>query len=165
MLSFFINQKKLYIKFIYYLIVFKKYNFMSKFFCKECKAIYNSKESDKASEKLKPHNYILVNDNNFMEIMLFLCQYIKSFDKKMNQTYKDESELLYRIQENRLLINFARGETQCSYIYPKFELLNCKSTQNKNSYCLLYRTQNIVYMTIKFEGKIEEVEILNFWFF
>ena len=130
---------------------------MSKVFCKECKLIYDSKEVDKLHQlsNLKDHEYI--KENNSLEILYYLCQQIKTFDEKIEESYKAESELLYLIQENRILINLFRGESQISIIHPDFELLNCISSKSDESACVMFRSKNIVYMTIKFEGKIKEI--------
>ena len=74
----------------------------------------------------------------YLEILYYLCQQIKSFDEKIEEASKSESELLYLIQENRILINLFRGESQISIIHPDFKLLNCKTIKffdiNRNTY-------------------------------
>ena len=131
---------------------------MSKLFCKECNLIYDEKEIEKLHKQTNLPNHHYIKENNSLEIMSHLCQKIQSLEKKLNESYKVESELLYMIQENRLLINLFRGESQISIVHPEFELLNCKSNQDKEkSACVMFRSKNIVYITIVFDGKIEEI--------
>ena len=130
-----------------------------KVFCKECNLVYNEKDIERLHKisNLSNHNYI--KENNSFEAISHLCNHIKNLEKKIEENYKVESELLYMIQENRLLINLFRSESQISIVHPEFELLNCKSSQDKEkSSCLIFRSKNIVYMTIIFDGKIEEIK-------
>ena len=130
-----------------------------KVFCKDCNLVYEEKEVEKLHKlsNLSKHNY--VKENNCFEAISHLCNHIKNLEKKIEENYKVESELLYMIQENRLLINLFRSESQISIVHPEFELLNCKSRQDsEKSACLMFRSKNIVYMTIVFDGKIEETK-------
>ena len=133
-----------------------------KVFCKECNLVYDEKEVDKLHKQsgFEKHNYI--KENNSFEAISHLCNLVKSLKGKIEENYKVESELLYMIQENRLLINLFRAESQISIIHPQFELLNCKSTcDNEKSSCLMFRFKNIVYLTLIFEGKIDKVTETN----
>lgn len=131
----------------------------TKVFCKECNLVYNENEIAKYHNLTNLKNHTFIKENNSFEAISYLCDHIKNLEKKIEENYKVESELLYMIQENRLLINLFRGESQISIIHPEFELLNCKSSQNKEkTACLMFRSKNIVYMTIVFEGKIEEIK-------
>jgi hypothetical protein len=132
---------------------------MSKLFCKECNLIYDEKEIEKLHKQTNLLNHHYIKENNSLEIMSHLCQKIRNLEAKINESYKVESELLYMIQENRLLINLFRGESQISIVHPEFELLNCKANQDKEkSACVMFRSKNIVYITIVFDGKIEETK-------
>lgn len=130
-----------------------------KVFCKECNLVYDEKDIERLHKlsNLSSHNYI--KNNNSFEAISHLCNHIKNLENKIEENYKVESELLYMIQENRLLINLFRSESQISIVHPEFELLNCKSSQdNEKSSFLMFRAKNIVYMTIIFDGKIEEIK-------
>ena len=130
-----------------------------KVFCKDCNIVYEEKEVEKSHKLLNLSNHNYVKENNCFEAISHLCNYINHLEKKIEENYKVESELLYMIQENRLLINLFRGESQISIVHPEFELLNCKSSQDsEKSACLMFRSKNIVYMTLVFDGKIEEIE-------
>lgn len=134
----------------------------TKLFCKECNSIYKENEIEKyhSLTNLKEHSFI--KENNCFEAISHLCNHIKNLEKKIEENYKVESELLYMIQENRLLINLFRSESQISIIHPEFELMNCISIQDKDkTSCLMFRSKNIVYITIVFEGKIEEIKGLG----
>lgn len=132
---------------------------MSKLFCKECNLIYEEKEIGKLHKEMNYRDHHYIKETNSLEIMSHLCNKIQSLENKLKESYKVESELLYMIQENRLLINLFRGESQISIIHPEFELLNCKSNQDmEKTACVMFRSKNIVYITIAFEGKIEETK-------
>ena len=130
-----------------------------KIFCKECNLVYDEKDIDKLHRlsELKDHTFI--KENNSFEAISHLCNYIKTLEKKIEKNMEVEDELLYMIQENRILINLFRSESQISLVHPEYELLNCKSIQDKEkSSCVMFRSKNIVYITIVFNGKIQEAE-------
>lgn len=132
---------------------------MSKLFCKECNLIYDEKEIDKLHKETNLTNHHYIKESNNLEIMTHLCEKIKHLETKIEENYKVESELLYMIQENRTLLNLFRADSQISIVHPEFELLNCKSIQDKEKCaCVMFRLKNIVYMTINFEGKIKETK-------
>lgn len=133
---------------------------MSKVFCKECNLVYLESEFDKLHKvnNLKDHNKIL--EKNSMEAVEFLSQKLslleERFKKSIEESYKAEYVLLSKIQENRLLLNMFRSENPISLLKPDFELLNCIYTMDKSkSFCNLYRTKNIIYFRLEFNGKIE----------
>ena len=133
---------------------------MSKVFCKECNLVYLESEYAKlhAVNNLKGHNKILEKDS--MEAIDFLSKKLTiledKFKKSMEESYKAEYVLLSKIQENRFLINMFRSENPISLMKPDFELLNCDCTvDKKNSFCNLYRTKNIIYLRLEFNGKID----------
>ena len=130
-----------------------------KVFCKECNLVYNENDIERLHKIANKPNHNYVKEGNCFEAISHLCNHIKNLEKKIEESYKVESELLYMIQENRLLINLFRSESQISVVHPEFELLNCKSSQDKEkSSFLIFRSKNIVYMTIIFDGKIEEIK-------
>jgi hypothetical protein len=130
---------------------------MSKIFCIDCCQIYQEKEVEKLHKELNYKNHQYIQEKNSLEVMPHLFSRIKNLEKKIEESYKAESELLYMIEENSLFINLLRSESQISIIYPEFELLNCKYTQvDKKSECIMFRMKNIIYMTIVFEGTIKE---------
>ena len=133
---------------------------MSKVFCKECNLVYLESEFDKLHKvnNLKDHSKIL--EKNSMEAVEFLSQKLslleERFKKSIEESYKAEYVLLSKIQENRLLLNMFRSENPISLLKPDFELLNCIYTMDKSkSFCNLYRTKNIIYFRLEFNGKIE----------
>lgn len=66
------------------------------------------------------------------------------------------SELFAQVQDNKDLLNYCRSESQITIIQPKYTLLNCLSTKDYAvSSCALFRSNNIVYLTIIFKGTIE----------
>ena len=133
-----------------------------KVYCKECNLIYDEKEVEKLHKLSNFEKHTYVKDNLPFEAVVHLCNRVKELEKKIEENYKVESELLYMIQENRLLINLFRSESQISIIHPEYELLNCKSTRdNEKSSCLMFRSKNIIYLTLVFNGKIDEVTGTN----
>ena len=133
---------------------------MSKVYRKECNLIYLESEFDKLHKinNLKGHNKI--SENNSMEAIDYLSKKLNAleirFKKSIEESYTAEYVLLSKIQENRLLLNMYRSENPVSLLKPDFELLNCDYTMDKaNSFCYLYRTKNIVYFRMEFNGKIE----------
>ena len=101
------------------------------------------------------------NQNNNLDKFVVLANGINLLEQKMDiilkEKYAVESELYEQILDNRNLLNAYKGESEITIVQPEFTLLNCKSTQNKKiSCCAMFRSKNIVYLTLIFEGKIEE---------
>lgn len=78
------------------------------------------------------------------------------FKTKFNEKYAVESEIYHQIHDNRNFLNSIRGESEITIIQPEYNLLNCICNKNdKVSSCAIFRSNNIVYLTIVFEGNIE----------
>ena len=133
-----------------------------KIFCEECNLVYDEKDIEKLHKLSNYKNHTYITEDNSFDAIVHLNNKLKNLEKKFEENYKVESELLYMIQENRLLINLFRGESQISIIHPEYELLNCISTRdNEKSSCLMFRSKNIVYLTLVFNGKIDDVKGTN----
>jgi len=111
--------------------------------------------------KIKEEEKINEKNMSMLDKLVELGNNIKSLDQKMFIKFKErkivESELFAQVQDNRDLLDYCRGESQITIIQPKYNLQNCKSTKDESkSSCAIFRSKNIVYLTIVFEGKIEE---------
>lgn len=135
---------------------------MSKVYCVECNLVYLESEIKRLHEQSQFKNHKFMKENQSMEIIEILSKKIKSLEeqlsKKFDESLKVEESLGYMIQENRTGIHMFRSENKTLKLKPKFELLNCKYSMGNDSKCEIFRTKNIIYMKIEFNGKIEEKE-------
>ena len=133
---------------------------MSKIYCIECNMVYLESDIKRLHEQSQFKNHKYMREDQSMEIIEILSKKIKNLEeelsKKFEESQKVEESLAFMIQENRTGIHMFRSENKVMKLKPKFELLNCKYSMENNSKCEIFRTKNIVYMKIEFNGKIEE---------
>ena len=109
--------------------------------------------------EIKEKENINEKNKNKLDKLVELGNNIKLLEHKMFIKFKErkivESELFAQVQDNRDLLNYCRGESQITIIQPKYNLKNCTSIKDESkSSCAIFRSKNIAYLTIVFEGKI-----------
>lgn len=114
----------------------------------------------KASTKNK--NEIAIKNNSIFDKLVEVTNYLKKIERDMIINIREQniafSELFAQVQDNKDLLNYCRSESQITIIQPRYTLLNCLTTKDYSaSSCAMFRSNNIVYLTIVFKGTIEAI--------
>ena len=105
-------------------------------------------------------NEKIIKNNNIFDKLIELKNQIDKIEHEFIINRREQkiafSELFAQVQDNKDLLNYCRSESQITIIQPRYTLLNCKSKKDyEESSCALFRSNNIVYLTIIFKGTIE----------
>ena len=105
-------------------------------------------------------NEIVVSNNSIFDKLVEVTNHLKKIERDMIINIREQkivfSELFAQVQDNADLLSFCRSESQITIVQPRYTLLNCISTKDySKSTCAMFRSNNIVYLTIIFKGIIE----------
>ena len=105
-------------------------------------------------------NEIATKNNSIFDKLIELKNQIDKIEHELAINIGEQkiafSELFAQVQDNKDLLNYCRSESQITIIQPRYTLLNCLSTKDYSvSSSAMFRSNNIVYLTIIFKGTIE----------
>ena len=107
-------------------------------------------------------NEITIKSNSIFDKLIELKNQIDKLEREMILNIREQkisfSELFEQVQDNKDLLKYCRSESQITIIQPRYSLLNCLSTKDyEKSSCAMFRSNNIVYLTLIFKGTIEPI--------